>query len=452
MKILQAFAVSALVGSIAACGTSAVSQAVQDTESGPTSTFVDLGLPDADALLFRPAAADARGIALLFAHPSGNSFKDPLPPAMASRGFPTLVVNRHADTEDPDELFFAAMSDGIKYLHTVEGIDRVILIGHSGGGHLAAYYQNVAENGAAACSGPEKLYPCDVKRATGLEPADGLALIDSTLGAFHDATSIDPAYVDDGQHGTFLPEADMFAGTNGYDPETGEAHYSPAFIKAFNAAQAKRSMSITSDALEALDAIKNGTGRYSDDAPSKIDGMGLHGVGARIYQPDTSLQAHTKEPHPVSGVDGAIRTEIVQSVRAPNGERSRQSRGNLSNGTRITTVRNYLSNTAIRFNPDYEMGEDDITGIDWASAVNSTPSNVAGIHAPTLVMVMTCHYLVVPGEIIFDHLATNDKSFLAIEGATHVFTPCSKSFGDTPNRTFDALAAWLDEPGRFGSD
>ena len=51
--------------------------------------------------------------------------------------------------------------------------------------------------------------------------------------------------------------------------------------------------------------------------------------------------------------------------------------------------------------------------------MTSTPANAEGITVPSLVMTMGCHYLVVPGEIIYDHLAAKDKTYATVEGATH---------------------------------
>ena len=68
---------------------------------------------------------------------------------------------------------------------------------------------------------------------------------------------------------------------------------------------------------------------------------------------------------------------------------------------------------------------------------------------PTLMLVMGCHYLVVPGEIIFNHLAARDKTLEGIEGASHVFTACKPEYGRTMERTFDVVAGWINQPGRF---
>ena len=62
---------------------------------------------------------------------------------------------------------------------------------------------------------------------------------------------------------------------------------------------------------------------------------------------------------------------------------------------------------------------------------------------------LTCHYLLVPDEIIFDHLGSNDKTPAFAEGAVHGFTPCRPEYGDTVKRAFDHVDTWLSKAGRF---
>jgi hypothetical protein len=117
--------------------------------------------------------------------------------------------------------------------------------------------------------------------------------------------------------------------------------------------------------------------------------------------------------------------------------------------TQNSTVRRFLAMSAIRTQKNFPFTEDDIVGVDWKSAMSSTPSNAEGITVPALVMSMTCHYLIVTNEIIFNHLAARDKQFALIEGATHNFTACRPEYDDAVARAFDYVDAWLTQPGRF---
>lgn len=435
-----------LLASLAYAQPSAAGEASGD----PFAThYVRFGTRESEGLLYTPAAHDARyRVALVYMHPSGNNLAEPLGPQMARRGHVVLMLNHHGDADANDDVLAATIAQGIRYLRAQPGIARVVLVGHSGGGHLAAFYQNVAENGPAACSGPEKIYPCDKAAVTGLEKADGIVLLDPTLGAFHQANAIDPAVKAEAP-ARRDPVLDMFAPANGYAPADQSAHYSADFISRFDAAQAARSTAITEAARERLRLIEAGKGLYRDDEPLVVPGMGNLSAGARLYQPDTGLLAHTRGRYATLRADGSTTQGPILSIRSPLGNDSLKGLGTLRLMTRTSTVRGYLGSAAIRFRPDFAIRADTISGVEWESAFTSTPANARGITVPALVLTMTCHYLVVPGEIIFDNLASRDKTMQGIEGATHVFQPCRPQYGDTLGRTFDAVGAWLEGRGRF---
>ena len=407
------------------------------------TTYVRLGSRSAEGLLYDPSIGAVSDTALVYLHPNGNTFDEPLGPQMASRGYRTLMINHHG-TEEADDIFAPSISQGIRFLKSLEGVDRVVLVAHSGGGHVAAFYQNVAENGPSACSGPEKIYPCRIGLVIDLEKADGLVLLDPTLGAFHQMSSIDPAWTEAGRD----PALDMFAPGNGYDPSTGTATYSPEMIQRFHAAQANRNAVIVDGALSRLAAIERGEGAYSDDEPLVIKGMAVSSGGARLYQPDTALVSRTRAPHLLLKADGADVDEIISSVRPATGQRPSDRLPALAT-SQNTTVRRFLAASAVRTGADFAITENNIVGVDWPSAMSSSPSNAAGVTVPSLVLTMSCHYLAVPGEIIFDSLSASDKTYAAVEGATHLFAPCRPEYGDTMKRTFDFLDGWLSMRGRF---
>jgi pimeloyl-ACP methyl ester carboxylesterase len=409
------------------------------------AVYVRLGSNSDEGLLYEPVTAGSNTrIALLYTHPDGNTFNVEIGPALANRGYRVLMVNHHGD-EDSPAVYVAGVSRGISYLRTLPGVQRVVIVGHSGGGHLIAFYANVAENGRAGCQGPEKIYPCKSEDVAGLAKADGVVLLDPTLGAFHQMSSVDPA-VESAVRNASL---DMFAAANGFDEATKRATYSPGFAKRFYAAQAARNTRIVDNALERLKVIDAGKGQFTDDEPLVIPGMGVNATGARLYQPDVSFVSRTKHPHTLLKADGTQPDVIVHSVRSPSGMQAVAALGTLNAMSQNTTVRRFLANSAIRTTPDFAITTDDIVGVNWRSSINSTPGNAEGITVPTLVLSMSCHYLVVPGEIIYDHLAARDKTFAVVEGATHLFTPCKPEYGDTVKRSFDSVDGWLGKAGRF---
>lgn len=421
-------------------------QPVGEVDGDSFSTrYVRLGARG-EGLLYEPENLSGAGshIALIFAHPGANVFTSEAASQFANRGYRILMANYRGGVPN-DQAHLPTISIGIAYLRSLPSVDRVIVVGHSGGGHLIPMYANVAEHGPSACSGPRTIYPCQGTELEDLEKPDGMILLDPTLGAFHQMSSVDPAF----DARKRIASLDMFSAVNGYDSDGGQAKYSPEFALQFYAAQSRRNNNIVDHALERLAAIESGKSPYSDDEPLVIRGMGVNAAGARLYQPDLSFVEHTRNAHTLLKADGTEAKQIVHTVRPPSG---RQAVGNLNAlqvMTQNTTVRDFLSDSAIRTGPDFAMTADDIVGVDWHSAMTSSPANAEGITVPSLVLTMGCHYLVVPGEIIFDHLGSKDKTYATVEGATHGFRPCEPRYGDTMKRTFDFTDQWLSAEGRF---
>jgi hypothetical protein len=315
------------------------------------------------------------------------------------------------------------------------------LQGHSAGGPLMSFYQTVAENGPGVAQGPEKIWPCP-DALSDLPAADGVILFDSH-GAygFITLTYVDPAIVDEGDPTKIDPELDMFSERNGYSPDG--AHYSPEFVERYVTAQSERSTRLIQKAQDCWTRIRAGKGAYPDDEPFLV-----HGVSSRIWMPDLRLQERTRGAYPLLHADGSITTEVVHSVRRPSGSKrvSRSYASALSN----VSVRQFLCSHALRTNRDYAIGEDFVAGVDWASSITSTPTNMADVSVPTIVMPMTGHYFLVTDEIIFEHAAATDKEIVFVDGASHGGTTCTAcerfpgEFGDTAETLFNHLEGWLE--------
>lgn len=411
------------------------------------TVYIRLGSGRDEGLLYEPTSPGPKArVALLFSHPDGNTFGYIIGPQMAKRGYRVLMVNHHGP-EDGPWVYAPGISVGIRYLRTLPGVQRVVVVGHSGGAHLMAFYANVAAHGPSACDGADKVYPCPTRGLAELAKPDGVILLDPPTGAFHAMSSIDPAVRSNSK--SRIAALDMFSAVNGFDPATGRARYSAGFARRFFRAQAARNTRIVDRALASLRAIEQGRARYRDDAPFVVPGMGVNAAGARPYQTDpTDFLVHTRNPHLLLEPHGKTADVIIRSVRPPMGQYARKL-DTLDVMTQDTTVRRFLGNYAIRTEPDYAITADNILGVHWASAVDSAPGNARGITVPALIMVMTCHYFVVSGEIIYDQLASKDKTYAAVEGATHMFTPCRPQYGNTVKRTFNFMDSWLTKPGRF---
>ena len=410
------------------------------------TTYVRLG--SSNAILMEPMTPGPKShIALVYAYPGTslslstevNNFNHPSGQQLASRGYRELLLNHSpAGPKIGYESIAPAIGQAIKYARSLPGVDTVLLFSHSIGGPLAAFYENIAENGPQACQGADKIYPCHGDLLKDLPKADGVIFTDSHLGeAFRLLTYLDPAVSDETHPLKRNAALDMFAPANGYDKNK-TSTYSQTFLKDFFAAQAARNERLVSQALARLAAIEKGQGKYKRDEPFEVPE-----ANARALQSDTSLISHTRAEHPLLKSDGTTSTQIIKSVRPPMGQ------DNSMGGYEQYTVRGFLAGEAIRTRPDYVMTENSITGVDWASSSNSAPSNIEGIKVPLLILSMTCHYFVVPDEILFDHATSKDKQLAYVEGASHGYTPCRPEYGDTMKRTFDYIDKWISDGKRF---
>ena len=417
---------------------------------GPTTktTFVRLGRGNG-IIVQRETPDPVRSrIAILVTHPEHiNNFNYFHGLELAKYGYTVLLINNYGP-ETTYEEFLAPIAAGIKQLHTM-GVDKVVLAGHSSGGTELTFYQDVAENGPAACQRPERIYKCLAKDAQNLPKADGVIILDANSGAVSRMLALNPA-MNPHNPKQIDSSLDMFDAKNGFDPATGKATYSPEFLKKYFAAQAARANSLDDEAAARLDKIQKGEGQFKDDEPFVVagsSGAGRAANGANPSGTDLDLLAKTHAPHLLLKADGTQATQIISGVGGPSQRPDQQDL--LAQTTVNVTVKHYLSFDAIRVKPDFHLTADNITGIDWTSTGDSMEGNVQGITVPTLVVAAGCGADLVLLEITYDLTNAKDKDYVAVEGANHNMGPCRPEFGDTYKRAFDYMDSWLSKPGRF---
>lgn len=144
------------------------------------------------------------------------------------------------------------------------GFEQIVLVGNSGGGGLFAYYAEQANLPAeqretrTPAGRPVKLADAPLTRPDLMvfvapHPGQGLLLMNS----------VDPSVLDENDPLSLDPSLFPFSATNGYAP--GGAHYDPAFIARYRAAQRQRVARIDEHAkamvrqrMEASKAVKAG--------------------------------------------------------------------------------------------------------------------------------------------------------------------------------------------------
>jgi pimeloyl-ACP methyl ester carboxylesterase len=420
---------------------------------GVSREYVRLG-PKIVGLLYGPAVLGPEAsVGLIVMHPNSDVLNHVGGAELASRGFRVLCVNgRYVNTRREYMIWEQVPLDvqpAVEYVRQLAGIQSVVLVGHSGGGQLMPFYQNVAENGVGA---GRNHFVDSSDELAGLPPADGLVLLDAHHGySANTLTAMDPAVRDEATPNTIDPSLDVFNPDNGYDPAGGA--YSDEFRRRYFRAQAERMQRLTNRALARKEAIVRGQGLFPDDEPFLL----ARGQ-ARLWQLDTTLISRTRAAYPILKPDGSTVVDVPHSVRVAGvtpgsgGEPrlSAQTNASFAQGAVNYTVLSWLSSNALRVDADrYRITEDSIEGIDWSSSNTSTPANLGGVHVPLLIMSMTGHYWMVPAEIFLEHAASEDKQLVFVEGASHNITPCRAceqtpgQYGDTVKVTFDYVAAWI---------
>jgi pimeloyl-ACP methyl ester carboxylesterase len=422
----------------------------------PQTTFIPLGslggrnqidrlrpraAPRALAVLYRPddLQQSRSRVGVIVMHATASFLAHPSCGQLADRGYTVLAVDPPLANRNMWEDLPEYMAMGVRYLRDSGLVDSVVLLGHSGGGPLALFYQSVAENGPGRGQDSNKIVPLPDSLA-GLPAADGVVLLDSHMSpSFMTLTYLDPS-VKDGNLEQRDASLDMYAESNGY--RASGATYSPAFRRAFFAAQAERHMGLVRQALERAAVISRGDGMYLDDEP-----LVIHGLTPRIWFADRSLLSHTRAAHTILHGDGSRSHEQARSVRPIFG--SEAGRRTYSSACLQLSVNEFLSWHAVRADSDYAITEDCVEGIDWSSSNTSAPWNAEGVTVPLLIASMTGHYFLAPDELIYEHALSSDKELVFVEGAEHDFKPCKASepspgcFGDTMKTTFDYVDGWL---------
>lgn len=409
------------------------------------TTFVQLS-PQANAVLVEPAALNSKSrIALLITHPERiNNFDYFVGKELPKYGYRAMMLNYYGK-EDTYYEFLQPIAAAIKALRAMPGVEKVVLAGHSSGGAELSSYQDVAENGAAACQGVERIYKCQGAGLNDLPKADGIMMLDVNTGAAEKTLALNPA-VNEHRPRQVDASVDLYDARNGYDAATRSATYSAEFLSKFFTAQGAKANRVIDAALERLRKIEQGDGEYLDDEPFVVAGAGVNASGARPETVDIRLMSRTRVPHPLLKADGSTKVQVITRTASPQGQPYKNV---LAQTSLDRTVRHYLSFRALRVTPDYRMTEDNVLGVQWRSTANSMQGNLEGIKVPTLVMAASCSSELVLLEIGYDHAAAKDKEFVGVEGANHFFQPCKPEYGDTYKRAFDYMDGWLSRPGRF---
>jgi hypothetical protein len=371
------------------------------TEPGlVTQTFVGLASPEqgragaggwpCQGVWYAPQGARPR-VALIATHYNIDFSQHYLADYLARRGVGFLGWNTRFRGDEAHFLLDHALVDigtGVRWLRETQGVERVILLGNSGGGSLMAAYQSHAVS-------PNVVPLAGMRPAAGLDdlaPADGFIALAAHPGRPDVLTAwLDAAATDEQDVTATDPALDLWNAANG-------PPYSAEFVQRYRAAQVARNQRIT------------------DWAKAELARLSAAGLGDRLF----TLARTWADPRMVDPA-------IDPSNRKPNwcylGDPRRANRSTWGIGG-SSTLRTWLSMWSLE-----------------TSQCRGEP-HLANVHVPALVVSADADTGVYPSDAAGLHaaIAAADKTVASLPGDHYFREPA-----DARENVADLLAGWVAE-------
>ncbi|WP_169948231.1 alpha/beta fold hydrolase [Microbispora sp. H11081] len=248
------------------------------------------------AVLWKDDRQPPPDTAVLIVHPASNFMGHYALESLAARGVAAVgLATRYVGNDSALIMENCVLDIGAAIRHLRElGYQRVVLVGNSGGGGLAALYQEQAENPTITHTPAGD--PVDLAGA-GLLPADKLVMAMAHPGrAVVYTEGLDPAIVDEHRPFDRDPSVDMF------DPANGPA-YSEEFVRRYRAAQIARNRKISDWALQRIQELRDHTRESPSgekEAPDDLPFV-VHGTAADPRFLDPSIDPSDRETRTLWG-------------------------------------------------------------------------------------------------------------------------------------------------------
>jgi pimeloyl-ACP methyl ester carboxylesterase len=311
--------------------------------------------------------------AVLIVHPTSNFLGHYMLGALADGGVDAIGLCTRYIGNDSSLLMENCVLDigaAVQYLRR-DGYRRIVLIGNSGGGGLAALYQSQAESPTITQTPAGD--PPDLTKAS-LPPVDRVVFLMAHPGRSVVFTEwIDPAIADEARPFERIAELDMFNSENG-------PPYSTEFLERYRAGQIARNRRITSWVREQIATLDQRSGQLRD-LPFTV-----HGTVSDPRFLDLTIDPSDRAP------------------TTPWGPPSIATYSPVSLGHQAS-LRSWLSQWSI----DESNGDGRV--------------HAARVGVPVLVMYGSADELCFPSQAqsLFDAVPHQNKSLRRIEGATHYF-------------------------------
>ncbi|MDH7798737.1 MULTISPECIES: alpha/beta fold hydrolase [unclassified Beijerinckia] len=314
----------------------------------------------------------------LFMHPATTLNLLPMPTALADSGLHVMCCGSRYAKNDSALIIEKVVYDlgqYVRHAREVLGYRKVVLVGWSGGGSLSLFYQAQAE--APTITHTPAGDPYDLTTAN-LQPADGVIFIAAHLSRAETLTEwLDPSLRNEADPDDRDLELDIY---NAQCPA--QPPYSADFVARFRSAQLARNRRITANVQAMLEKLK----KKNDGEMER--GFVVHRTNCDVRWLDPAVDPNGRKPGWCFLGDPRIANSAPAGI------------------ARYTSLRSWLSQWSVdHTNARGVVNAARITKTPVLQIVNQADDAVPATHNPA----------------IRAALATTDKDYVEIQGATHYF-------------------------------
>ncbi|MDB5669693.1 MAG: hypothetical protein JWO25_652 [Alphaproteobacteria bacterium] len=352
------------------------------------------GMVHVEAMLLRPKDRPSKTL-FFFMHPQTSMDVLPVPRSLVRLGCHVMCARNRYFKNDSVLIFEKVLLDfGAWIRHAKEelGYEKIVIVGWSGGGPLAVFYQSQAEN--PTITDTPNGDPVDIVGA-GLIPGDALIFQAASVSRARILVeALDPSVVDESDPDRRDPRYDLYDPANPMQPP-----YSTGFVADYRAAQLARMRRITAWVKEKL-------AMFRDRGGNEVErGFVVHRTMADPRYIDPTVEPSERKPNwCLSGIPETVNTGPVGFAR-------------------FCTLRSWLSQWSI------DDSRADATecarhlGVPFLAIENSADDGAPPAHM----------------REVFAACASPDKQYHTIQGANHYYAGQPELLDQASGITLDFL-------------
>ncbi len=367
--------------------------------------------------------------AVLIMHPRGDNTIHFILQPLARNGLGAMgMMSRSAGHSGIHEELILDVAAGVRFLKS-QGVENVILAGHSGGGSLMAFFQAQAETAPpnriehTPAGDPPNLNEFDLPKAQGL-----ITLNAGEGEGLHIAHHLDPSVTDENDPFSYDPALDPYNPDNGWRVPPQISEYSASFVDRFRAAQQARAERLVEIARSKIRRQNFYRDLMKSPEFEKMDLKDRLMVERRAQFEEPMLIWRTRADVRYFGLALDASDRTLGHYAAGFGRRSDLQNWSHERRLRSVTPRAFLSTESIVSNA--RMWDNlKIVSLPLL-IVNSTAD--PGVH-------------ISEGHEAFRVAASKDKEIVLIEGGNHSFLPEGPKAGEGNQReqVVEAITSWL---------